>query len=87
MHRTTGTAFSLGESTYVAPAINSSTVLAFVKLNNVVIKRIVEIIMTIIRAVAPSTARQTTTGTNRRKIIRESISVPVALIVEESENI
>lgn len=71
----------LGESTYIAPAINSSTIFAFVKLDNVAMKRIVKMIMTVIRAVAPSAARQTTTGIN----IRETISVRVALLVKEPE--
>jgi hypothetical protein len=75
----------LGDFTYVAPATNISTVLALVKPDNVVMKRIVAITMTIIRGVTLPKALQITTGTNRKTMMRDAISARAACVMNEPE--
>jgi hypothetical protein len=81
-----GTLFSPGDSTYAAPAVNVSTVLALVRPDNVAIKRIVAIVMTTIRVVMLARALQMTTGTNKRIRMRHAINVRAAFLINESEN-
>lgn len=71
---------------YVAPATNISIVLALVKPDNIAINRTVAIIITIIRGVPLLRALQITTGTSRKAMMRDTISVRVAFVMEETEN-
>lgn len=71
---------------YVAPATNISIVLALVKPDKVAMNRTVESIMTIIRGVPPLKELQITTGTNSKTTMRDTISVRVACVMEETEN-
>ena len=72
--------------TYVAPATNISIVRAFVKPDKIAMKRIVATIMTIIRDVILLIALQRITGANRKIMMIEAMSVRVARVMNEPED-